>query len=176
MQTEAGRASSTHWLYPSSDLAEKEGNSLSFHSLAFVLRLLKSFASWKLEIIPFYMSSAKIPNGLSFLPPVMLFYYPLWLCILSVIKLSLTACWRIWMWACFSHLFVLGAAGDKKRIWLFQPTQSFGSSSWPKIGFSSGSPAITKWEKEGKEGWKVVLRAHWIILYNKNFAKLERSQ
>lgn len=81
------------WL-PSSDLAEKEGNSLSFQTLAFVLRLLKSFASRKLETIPFYMWSAKIPMAFPFCHQWCCLYYPLQLCILSVIKLSLTTSWR----------------------------------------------------------------------------------
>lgn len=81
-QAAAGKAFITCWLCPSPDLAEKEGNSLSFWSLAFILRLLMSFASWKSQIILFHTWSAKIPDGLAFLPPVTLFCCPLQLCIL----------------------------------------------------------------------------------------------
>lgn len=112
----ADRGSFHHRLIiPLSDLAEKEGNSLSFQFLAFVLRLLKSFASRKLEIIPFDLWSAKIPNGLSFLLPVVLFCCPLQLCILSVIKLSLSASCMMWMWACFTCLPLPSACAGSCR-------------------------------------------------------------
>lgn len=118
IQAVAGIAFITHWLCLSPDLAEKEGNSLCFQSLAFILRLLTSFASWKSEIILFHMWHARMALPFCHQWPyftILCSCVSYWMkatadCLLEDVDVILTAL----AYACFARLFVFGAVGHKK--------------------------------------------------------------